>query len=86
MHRMRLKNRQSSASESTKGDSTVDQEKTSSDGMDEIAKYIKSRYVLFFFFSRPGVCPYFIKREASTQMSAKTVPRREASQQDRGET
>jgi hypothetical protein len=55
VHRMRLKNRQSSASESTKGDSTVDQEKTSSDGMDEIAKYIKSRYVLFFSF-RDRVC------------------------------
>jgi hypothetical protein len=45
VHRMRFKNRESSASESTKGDGTVDQEKTSSDGIDEIAEYMKSRYL-----------------------------------------
>lgn len=45
VHRMRFKNRESSASESTKGDSTVDQEKTSFDGIDEIAEYMKSRYL-----------------------------------------
>lgn len=45
MHRMRSKNRQSSASESTKGEGTVHQEKTSSDGMVGIAEYIKSRFV-----------------------------------------
>lgn len=42
---MRFKNRHSSSSESKKGDGTVDQEKNSSDGMDEIAEHIKSRYV-----------------------------------------